>query len=187
MEAAFPSPLPGDKTEGVNHVLEVLGWLGKYEQGGRNPANKINFRLPESVVNEYLAYALRVNPRPGLSSVTLKLLANNEMSALVWIDFDALAKWNPRILPAPLRPFLNGKQAVRVDAQLDAKDGSLNYTLKTAYGPAGDMIATKVMDNIMQAIGQHQREVYNVGKHPIPLPFGLKRMWCEKQLLLGET
>lgn len=186
-EAAFAAPLPGNKTDGANQVLEVLGWLGKYEQGGRKPANKINFVLPESVVNEYLAYALRINPRPGLSSVTLKLLPNNEISSLVWIDFDAIAKWNPRLLPSPLRPFLNGKKAVQVDALLDARDGSLNYTLKTAYGPAGDLIAKKVMDEIIQVIGQHQRELYNIGKHPVPLPFGLKRMWCEKQLLLGET
>jgi hypothetical protein len=186
-EAAFPAPLPGDKTDGVNHVLEVLGWLGKYEQGGRNPANKINFQLPESVVNEYLAYALRINPRPGLSSVTVKLLPNNEISALVWIDFDAVTHWNAKILPAPLRPFLNGKKAVQVDAQLDARDGSLRYTLKSSYGPAGDLIATKVMEGIMQAIGTHQREMYPVGKQPIPLPFGLKRMSCEKQILVGET
>ena len=185
--AAFPTALPGGKTDGVNHVLEVLGWLGKYEQDGHNPANKINFRLPESIVNEYLAYALRINPRPGLSSVTLKLLPNNEISSLVWIDFDAIEKWNSRLLPSPLRPFLNGKKAVLVNAQLEARDGSLNYTLKTASGPAGDMIATKVMEGIMQVIGLHQREQYHVGKQPIPLPFGLKRMSCEKQILVGET
>jgi hypothetical protein len=185
-EASFPAPLPGDKTEGVNHILEVLGWLGGYDRGGRNPANRVGFRLPESEVNEYLAYALRINPRPGLSSVTLKLLPNSEISSLVWIDFDALTKWNSRILPTLLRPLLNGKKAVRVDAQLDAKNGSLNFTVKGAYGPAGAMIARKVVEDVMQSIGLHQRELYNTGQ-PIPLPFGLKSMWCEKQLLAGET
>jgi hypothetical protein len=42
-------------------------------------------------------------------------------------------KWNSRRLPSPLRPFLNGKKVVLVDAQLEARDGSLNYTLKTEY------------------------------------------------------
>jgi hypothetical protein len=185
-EASFPAPLPGDKTEGVNHILEVLDWLSGYERGGRNPANKISFRLPESEVNEYLAYALRINPRPCLSSVTLKLLPDSEISSLIWVDFDALIKWNSWILPAPLRPFLNGKKAVRVDAQLDAKNGSLNFTLKGAYGPAGAMIATKVMEDVMQSIGLQQRELYDT-RQPIPLPFGLRSMWCEKQVLAGET
>lgn len=185
-EASFPAPLPGDKTEGVNRVLEVLDWLGAYARGGRNPANRVGFQLPESEVNEYLAYALRINPRPGLSSVTLKLLPNSEISSLVWIDFDALTKWNSWILPAPLRSLLNGRMAVRVDAHLDARNGFLNFTVKDAYGPAGAMIARKVVEDVMQSIGLHQRELYNTGQ-PIPLPFGLKSMWCEKQLLAGET
>src|SRR5579864_7495490 len=58
-ESAFPAPLPGNKTEGVKRILEILDWLAKYDRDGRNPANKVGFRLPESEVNEYLAYALR--------------------------------------------------------------------------------------------------------------------------------
>ena len=184
---AVPAPLPGNKTAGVDQVLQVLDWLAQYDRDGRKPANKINFQLPESVVNEYLAYALRVNPRPGLSSVTVKLGANNEVSAVVWIDFDAIAQWHSWVLPAPLRPLLNGKKALRVDAQMDARNGIFNYTLKSAFGPAGDAIAKKVMDEMVQVIGLHQRELYNIGQQPIPLPFGLQRLWCEKQLLNGET
>jgi len=185
-EAFFPAPLPGDKTEGVNHVLEVLDWLSRYERGGRNPANRVGFQLPESEVNEYLAYALRINPRPGLSSVTLKLLPDSEISSLAWIDFAALAKWNSWTLPDSLRPILNGTKAVRLDAQFDAQDGFLNFTLKGAYGPAGAMIPGKVMEDVMQLIGLHQRELYNTGQ-PIPLPFGLRSISCGKQLLVGET
>jgi hypothetical protein len=184
---AFPAPLPGVKTAGVNQVLQVLDWLSRYDRDGRNPANRINFRLPESVVNEYLAYALRVNPRPGLSSVTVKLLANNEISSEVWVDFDAITSWNSKILSAPLHLLLNGKKAVRVDAQLDGRNGVLNYTLKTAFGPTGDSIAKKVMDSVVQVIGMHQPESYRIGQQPIPLPYGLKRLSCEKQLLDGET
>ena len=184
---ALPAPLPGDKTAGVDQVLQVIGWLDRYDRDGRKAANKINFQLPESVVNEYLAYALRINPRPGVSSVTVKLLPNNQISSVVWIDFDAIAKWNSWVLPAPLRLLLNGKKAVRVDAQMDVRGGVFNYTLKSAYGPAGDAIAKKVMDDIVQVIGLHQRELYNIGQQPIVLPYGLQRLWCEKQILNGET
>ena len=43
------------------------------------------------------------------------------------------------------------------------------------------------MDGMVQVIGLHQPELYNIGQQPIPLPFGLQRLWCEKQLLNGET
>jgi hypothetical protein len=73
-----------------------------------------------------------------------------------------------------------------LDAQFDAQDGFLNFTLKGAYGPAGAMIPGKVMEDVMQLIGLHQRELYNTGQ-PIPLPFGLRSISCGKQLLVGET
>ena len=184
---AFPAPLPGNKTAGVDQVLQVLDWLDKFDRNGRKPANKINFSLPEKVVNEYLAYALRVNPRPGLSSVTVKLLPNNEVSSEVWIDFDAIAQWNPRLFPGPLRTVLSGKKALHVNAYIDGRNGVLNYTLHSALGPAGDLIAKQLLDQVVEIIGSHQREAYQIGKQPIPLPYGLQRLGCEKQLLNGET
>lgn len=184
-EPAFPAPLPGNKTEGVKRILEILDWLAKYDRSGRNPANKVGFRLPESEVNEYLAYALRTNPRPGISSITVKLLPNSEVSSLVWIDFDTLAKWS-WVVPKPLKPLLTGKTSVQVDGQFSAKDGQLDFTVKSSFGPAGTIIAKKVMEDMMQSIGQHQPESYSVGK-PTPLPFGLKTIRCEKQILIGET
>ena len=42
------------------------------------------------------------------------------------------------------------------------------------------------MTALLQAIGAHQPEAYDPAK-PLPLPFGLKRIWIGKQSILGET
>jgi hypothetical protein len=39
---------------------------------------------------------------------------------------------------------------------------------------------------VLQALGSHQPESYDTAK-PIPLPYGLKRIWTDKQLICGET
>jgi len=42
------------------------------------------------------------------------------------------------------------------------------------------------MMGVLQTLGSRQPENFNPDK-PIPLPFGLKKVWTEKQLLCGET
>ena len=53
-------------------------------------------------------------------------------------------------------------------------------------GPDGKAMVGKVVSSLMQALGSRQPESIDPGK-PSPLPFGLKRVWTEKQLLCGET
>jgi hypothetical protein len=42
------------------------------------------------------------------------------------------------------------------------------------------------MSAVLQALGSRQPESYDTAK-PIPLPFGLKRIWTGKQSIYGET
>jgi hypothetical protein len=184
---AFPPPLPGDKTEGVVHVLQVLDALWQYERSGRNHRTQtIGFQFPENEINEYLAYSLRIKPRPGISRTAVKLLQNDEIAALIEIDFDALKKWPSWSMPAVLAPLLSGRRALRVDAQFHANDGALSFTLNHVYAPDGSVILNKVMLDMIQAVAIHQPESYNTSA-PVPLPFGLKRVWTQKQLAGGET
>jgi hypothetical protein len=184
---AFPAPLPGDKTPGVIHVLEVLDLLSKYDRGGRNQsAQIISFQFPENEINEYLAYSLRMKPRPGISRAAVKLLPENDISALIEIDFEALRKWNSWIIPTLLQPLLNGRQAIEINAQFEAQDGVLHFVLQDAYGPGGTAILKTVGQDIMQSIGLHQPEWYDTSR-PIPLPLGLRRVWTQKQSIAGET
>ena len=129
---------------------------------------------------------MRNRPRPGISAITVKLLPKNDISAVVEIDFSSVTEWNPEILPEALRPLLSGKRAVQLNGHFESRNGTFTFTLKDVQGPDGKLLENKLMTVLLEAIGSHQPESYNAAK-PIPLPFGLKRVWTEKQSVLGET
>jgi hypothetical protein len=164
----------------------VLSSLGKFEKDGRPADQKLGFQLPEMAVNEYLAYALRNNPRPGITAVKVTLLPKNEISSVVSIDFDALRDWSPDLLPEPLRPALKGTIVVRVNAEFRPGNGAFTLVLKDAEGPNGVTIPKKLMERLVHLVASRQPEAYDTD-HPIPYPFGLKRVWTEKQLFCGEN
>ena len=167
-------------------IQELLSSLGKFEHDGRPAGRKVGFEIPEGALNEYLAYTLRTHPRPGIGSMTVALLPGNQVSSDMEIDFDAVQKWNPGIFPEILRGFLTGKRTIHADLTFEVKNGSCSFDLKNAMGPDGKAIVNKVMYAVLQALGSRQPESYDTAK-PIPLPFGLKKLWTGKQLLCGET
>jgi hypothetical protein len=183
--AAPPAPT-GESTPGVVMIQDILASLGRYEQEGRPAKQKLGFEIPERAFNEYLAYTLRTRPRPGIAGMTVALLPNNQISSDVEIDFDAVQKWNPEIFPEILRPVLIGKRSIHTDVKFDSNNGSCSFSLKGTQGPDGKAIVNKVMSAVLQALGSRQPESYDTAK-PLPLPFGLKRIWTEKQLICGET
>ena len=125
----------GDVTPGVSQVQELLASLSRFDQEGRNPDQKLGFQLPEAVVNEYVAYALRKNPRPGVTSVHVKLLSQNSVSATVEVDFDAVQQWNKEMIPEMLRPLLHGKLSVPLNAHFESRDGTITFSFKDSNGP----------------------------------------------------
>ena len=167
-------------------VQDLLSTLGKFDQDGRPAKQKLGFEIPERALNNYLAYVLRTRPRPGIGSMTLTLLPGNQISSEVEIDFDAVQKWNPEILPEILRPLLSGRRTVKADLQFESHNGSCSFSLKDATGPDGKALANKIAATLMQALGSRQPETYDTAK-PVPLPFGLKRIWTENHLMCGET
>ena len=182
---AAPAPPPA-QSPGVAMIQDLLASLGKFEQDGHPARQKVGFEIPEKVLNEYLAYALRNRPRPGISAMTVALLPQNQVSSDVEIDFDAVQKWNPGIFPEVLRGLLTGKRTIHTDLKFEIKNGAVSFELKDAMGPDGKAIVNKVMSAVLQALGSRQPESYDTSK-PIPLPFGLKRIWTDKQLICGET
>jgi hypothetical protein len=180
------APASGESTQGAMQIADLLASLARFDRDGRAAAQKIGFEIPERAVNEYLAYSLRNRPRPGIAAITVTLLPKNDVSAVVEIDFNSIKQWNPGILPEPLRPLLSGKRAIQVNAHFESRNGSFTFTLKDAQGPDGKSLANQVMTDLLQSIGSRQPESYDAAK-PIPLPFGLKRVWTEKQSVLGET
>jgi hypothetical protein len=176
----------GEFTQGAMQIVDLLASLTRVDPDGKVPARKIGFEIPERAVNEYLAYSLRNRPRPGISDITVKLLPKNDISATIEIDFNSIKQWVPELLPEPLRPLLSGKQALQLNAHFETRNGSFTFTLKDVHGPDGKPLANKIMTDLLQSLGSHQPESYDAAK-PITLPFGLKRVWTEKQAVFGET
>jgi len=180
------APASGEFTQGALQIVDLLASLTRVDPDGKAPARKIGFEIPERAVNEYLAYSLHNRPRPGISAMTVTLLPKNDISATIEIDFSSIKQWVPELLPEPLRPLLSGKQALQLNAHFEAKNGSFTFTLKDVHGPDGKPLANKIMTDLLQSLGSHQPESYDAAK-PITLPFGLKRIWSEKQAVFGET
>ena len=173
----------GEFTQGTIQVTDLLSSLSRYDQDGRPKGHKIEFEVPERAINEYLAYSLRNRPRPGISSVTVTLLPKNDITATVEVDFGAVSA---DLIPEAMRAVLSGKRTVKVNGHFESKDGTVTFSLKDAAGPDGKMLANKLMNDLLRAIGSRQPETYDPSK-PLQLPFGLKKIWTEKLTFLGET
>jgi hypothetical protein len=180
------APASGESTQGAMQVADLLATLARLDPDGKIAPKKMGFEIPERAVNEYLAYSLRNKPRPGISAITVTLLPKNDISAVIEIDFNTVTQWNAEILPEPLRPLLSGKRALQLNAHFESKNGTFTFTLKDVHGPDGKLLENKIMILLLEAIGAHQPESYDAAK-PIDLPFGLKRVWTEKQSVMGET
>ena len=179
--AVAPPAASGEFTQGSIQVSDLLSSLARYDQEGRPKGHKIEFEVPERAINEYLAYSLRNRPRPGISSVTVTLLPKNDLTAAVEVDFGELGA---NLIPEAMRALLSGKRTVTVHAHFESSAG--NLTFKDAAGPDGKTLAGKLMNDLLGAIGGRQPESYDPSK-PFRLPFGLKKVWTEKQSFLGET
>src|SRR5260370_25474708 len=66
----------------------------------------VSFVLSDSEINDYMRYALRTTPRPGLNSVTINLFPHNYVSTFTIVDFDAVERCKPGTIPALFRPIL---------------------------------------------------------------------------------
>ena len=107
---ALPSYQAATVTEAApptaSRFLELFDRLRSAQQKsaelGRH--HLLTFLFSENDVNEYLRYALKTTPRPGLDSLTVKISGNDSIATLAKVDFDAVERWHPGTIPAALRP-----------------------------------------------------------------------------------
>jgi len=183
--ATSASPF-GAISDGASKVVSLLASLDRYDRDGRNPAQKIGFELPERAVNDYLAYALKVRPRPGLRGVTLKLLANNEVAVTAQVQPDVFLAWSAGLLAEDVRPKISDIRELRLNIVFEV-DGRGMATFKINRGQAGSQpFDNQIISILLQALASHQPEKLDLSA-PIPLPFGLKRLWTQAGLLAGTT
>lgn len=145
----------------------------------------VAFQLSESEINEYLAYSLKTTPRPGLTSVTVKVSGNDYVSTKANIDFDAIQKWNPSAIPALLHPVLKGKKAISIDFRIHADNSQMSFSVEKAHyedTPLPGMFVEKMI----QIIAARQPEHYDTSR-PIPIPFDLRKVWTTEHTIQGHN
>jgi hypothetical protein len=180
--AAVGSPGPA-----VPKVLDLFQRLQTAEQlkAQRQPFGRVQFRLTEAEVNEYARHALHVTPRPGLESVAVKIFPQNYYSTYTVIDFDAVERWKPGTIPALLQPVLSGKKSIQVDYRVQANAGLVTFEVEKAY--FGSMrLPAFFVQKMIEVMAARQPEHYDTTK-PVPLPFGLRKVWTGDKVVMGEN
>jgi hypothetical protein len=145
----------------------------------------VSFALAESEITEYMRYALRTTPRPGLDSVSVKIFPQNYISTYAVIDFDALERWTPGTIPTVLRPILRGKQSIWVDYRFTANDSKLTFSVEKAYYDKIPLPGFFV-EKMIRIVAARQPEHYDTSK-PMPLPFSLRHVWTEGDIVKGNN
>lgn len=175
-----PSPLPSLPSSPA--VIKVLGLLDRLRA---TPPQPVSFHFTESEINEYLAFALRRTPRPGIESVTVKIFPHNYVSTFTVVDFDALDRWNPGLIPIFLRPLLNGKKAIWLDYRFQIRNGRATFSIEKAY--CGDVsLPPFFVRKLIQTVAALQPERFDT-EQPLPLPLGIREIRTFKHAVAGHN
>jgi hypothetical protein len=177
---AFPTPAAATK------ILTLFDQLRSAEaKRAQGSPVHVTFQLSDSEMNEYVRYALKITPRPGLESFSAKISAHNYVSTFTIVDFTAVERWKPGTIPPLLRPVLTGKKSIGVDWQFEARNSSLQFTVVKAYYE-NLRIPAFVVEKLIGIVAARQPERYDTSK-PLTLPFGLRQISTSDHLLLGTN
>jgi hypothetical protein len=179
MGAADPVPPVATKFLGLFDELRAA------ESSGAGGRRHVAFQLPDTEINDYMRYALRTTPRPGLESVTVKIFPQNYVSTLTVVDFDAVERWKPGTVPAVMRPVLSGKKTIWVDYRFRIDNARITFSVEKAYYQKLRLPGWLV-EKMIEIVAARQPEKYDTSK-PLPLPFGLRNLWTSGNRLGGEN
>lgn len=159
-------------------VSKMLGLFERLRSGA-----PVSVHLADQEINEYLQHSLRVKPRPGLESCKLKIFPKNYVSTFTVVDFDAVERWKPGTIPVVLRPALNGRKSIWVDCRFGGADGKMVFSVEKAYFE-GVRLPAVLVEKVIGIVAARQPEKYDTSK-PVPLPFGLRSLWTEGNVIRG--
>ena len=178
--ASTPTP-PAAATK----ILDLFDRLRAAQDPDATGDRHVAFKLSETEINDYMRYALKTTPRPGLDSVTIKFFPKDYISTFTRVDFDAVERWHPGTIPAVLRPILKGKKTIWVDCRIHTEDSKMTFTVEKARYE--DMaLPAFFVEKMIQIVAARQPEKYDTSK-PLPLPFGLAKVSTEEHILQGHN
>jgi hypothetical protein len=170
----------------------VAKFLGLFDQlraveahKAKGAAEHVAFELTDAEINDYMRYALKTTPRPGLKSVTVKIFPQNYVSTYTIVDFDAVERWKPGTIPALLRPILSGRKSIWVDYRFQADRSLISFSVEKAYYQSVRLPAFFV-EQMIRIVAARQPEKYDTSK-PLPIPFGLRQVWTNGHVIQGQN
>ena len=169
----------------VAKVLDLFDRLRAAQEDRDDAPKHVAFNLTEAEINEYMRYALKTTPRPGLDSLTVKLFPKDYISTFTRIDFDAVERWHPGTIPVVLRPFLKGKKSIWIDCRIHAVDSKVTLTVEKARYEDMPLPAFFV-EKMIQLVAARQPEKYDTSR-PMPIPFGVSKIFTTEHVIQGSN
>lgn len=161
----------------VEKMLDFFDSLRKAgaDEAAHRPAPHVEKRFTEGEVNEYMGYALKTTPRPGVKSIHVEFTDGNYIATTVVADLDAVERWKPGTIPGALRWILSGTKSLRVDLRFrQSTDNLVALSVEKAYYQDLRIPALAVQE-MMKILAARQPEHYDLNH--LMLPMGLRRMW----------
>ena len=158
-------------------MLDLFDRLRQAEaaQAAHRSVPHVESRFSDGEVNDYLAYALKTAPRPGVKAIHVECADGNYISATVMTDLDALERWKPGTIPGALRWVLSGTKSLRVDLRFRQNtDKLVGLSVEKAYYQ-DVRIPALVVEEMMKIVAARQPEHYDTNH--LLLPMGLRRLW----------
>jgi hypothetical protein len=158
-------------------MLDLFDRLRQAEaaQTAHRPVPRVESRFSDGEINEYVAYALKTTPRPGVKSIHVEFADGNFIAATVVADLDALERWKPGTIPGALRWMSSGTKTLRVDLRFRQNaDKFVGLSVEKAYYQ-GVRIPALVAEEMMRIVAARQPEHYDTNH--LLLPLGLRRLW----------
>jgi len=169
----------------VEKMLDFFDRLRKAEteRAAHRAVPHVETRFADGEVNEYMIYALKTTPRPGVKSIHVEFTDGNYIATTVMADLDALERWKPGTIPFALRWALSGIKSLRVDLRFrQTTDRLVSLSVEKAYYQ-NLRIPALVVEEMMKILAARQPEHYNMNH--LMLPMGLRRMWTTGHTIGG--
>jgi hypothetical protein len=112
----------------------------------------------------------------------MKFFPHNYISTSIVIDFDAVDRWSPGLVPGFFG--LTGKKAIWIDIRFSVGGGALTYSIEKAFYQ-DKVLPNFLAEKIIQTIGARQPE--NASGLQIVTPFGLRRIQTGERYIEGEN
>ena len=181
----LPPSYAQDAKPGISPVLQTLCDLWEYEHAGRPSSQRLSFEFPETYINLYLSTSLKLNPRPGLSSLSVELLPSDRMVATARVDILRLMADDPSMIPSNLRPQLIRSSFLKAEFTFRVESGRLTFAVKPVASD-GLEVPGPVLEKIVRRLAFIQPEKLDTSR-PITLPWGMKELYTQAKLLGGGT